>query len=310
MSFNPFSHCRKQYGVSIWQCPGFLFFVMGIVNIASIFATYFVAQKYTEPETVILIVMGVSAFIFVISQIITGTFAKLAETNKMKTEFLSVVSHQLLTPLSSEKWLLNMLIGQKIGPVNPEQKEYLELLKSNSDKAIKLINDLLNISRIEEERMMFDKKPFNISEAIKEVFSEQTPTAHAAKISLQLTDETDGKIMAIGDEEKVKIVIENFIGNAIKYTKENGQIVVILRKEDDNIKLSVADNGVGIPENEKSLIFQKFFRSGNAKRYQTMGSGIGLYISKYMIEKLGGKIGFESEEEKGSVFWFTLPIKS
>lgn len=307
MSFNPFSHCRKQYGISIWQCPGFLFFVMGIVNIASIFATYFVAQKYTEPETVILIVMGVSAFIFVISQIITGTFAKLAETNKMKTEFLSVVSHQLLTPLSSEKWLLNMLIGQKIGPVNPEQKEYLELLKSNSDKAIKLINDLLNISRIEEERMMFDRKPFNISEAIKEVFSEQTPTAHAAKISLQLTDETDGKIMAIGDKVKIKIVIENFISNAIKYTKENGQIVVILRKEGDNIKLSVADNGVGIPTTEKSLIFQKFFRSSNAKRYQTMGSGIGLYISKYMIEKLGGKIGFESEEEKGSVFWFTLP---
>lgn len=307
MNLNPFSHCKKQYGVSIWQCPSFLFFVMGIVNIASIFAAYFVAQKYTEPETVILIVMGVSAFIFVISQIITGTFAKLAETNKMKTEFLSVVSHQLLTPLSSEKWLLNMLIGQKIGPVNPEQKEYLELLKSNSDKAIKLINDLLNISRIEEERMMFDKKPFNISEAIKEVFSEQTPTAHAAKISLQLTDETDGKIMAIGDKVKIKIVIENFISNAIKYTKENGQIMVILRKENGSIKLSVADNGVGIPTTEKSLIFQKFFRSSNAKRYQTMGSGIGLYISKYMIEKLGGEIGFESEEEKGSIFWFTLP---
>lgn len=310
MSLNPFSHCKKQYSVSIWQCPSFLFFVMGIVNITSIFAAYFVAQKYTEPETVILIVMGVSAFIFIISQIITGTFAKLAETNKMKTEFLSVVSHQLLTPLSSEKWLLNMLIGQKIGPVNQEQKEYLELLKSNSDKAIKLINDLLNISRIEEERMMFDKKPFNISEAIKEVFSEQTPTAHAAKISLQLTDETDGKIMAIGDKVKIKIVIENFINNAIKYTKENGQIMVILRKENGGIKLSVADNGVGIPTTEKSLIFQKFFRSSNAKRYQTMGSGIGLYISKYMIEKLGGKIGFESEEEKGSIFWFTLPIKS
>lgn len=307
MSFNPFSRYCKQYGVSIWQCPSFLFFVMGIVNIASIFAVYFVAQKYTEPETVILIVMGVSAFIFVISQIITGTFAKLAETNKMKTEFLSVVSHQLLTPLSSEKWLLNMLIGQKIGPVNPEQKEYLELLKSNSDKAIKLINDLLNISRIEEERMMFDKKPFNISEAVKEVFSEQTPAAHAARISLQLTDETDGKIMAIGDKVKIKIVIENFISNAIKYTKENGQIMVILKKEDNNVKLSVADSGVGIPASEKSLIFQKFFRSSNAKRYQTMGSGIGLYISKYMIEKLGGKMGFESEEEKGSVFWFILP---
>lgn len=308
MNLNPFSHCHKQYGVGLWQCPSFLFFVMGLVNIASIFAVYFVAQKYTEPETVILIVMGVSAFIFVISQIITGTFAKLAETNKMKTEFLGVVSHQLLTPLSSEKWLLNILLGQKIGPINSEQKEYLELLKSNSDKAIKLINDLLNISRIEEKRMMFDKKPFDIFKAIKEVINEQTPSAQTAKISLQFTDETDDSIAVASDEEKIKIVIENFISNAIKYTKENGQIMVILRKDGRDIKLSVVDNGVGIPANERPLIFQKFFRSSNAKRYQTLGSGIGLYISKYIIEMLGGKIGFKSEEGRGSTFWFTLPI--
>lgn len=310
MNLNPFSHCKQQYNVGLWQCPSFIFFILGIINIASTLTTFFVTQKYTEePELAALIVIAVSILILIISYFIVGTFAKLAETNKMKTEFLSVVSHQLLTPLTSEKWLINLLAGQKLGALNAEQNEYLNLLKTSNTKAVKLVNDLLSISRIEEKRMMFDKKPIDIAQATKEVVDDEMESARAAKTSLQFVNEIKPPIQILGDDVKIKIVIQNFISNAIKYTKTNGQIMVILRKENDRIKLSVIDNGVGIPKEERSFIFQKFFRSSNVMRFQTIGSGIGLYISKYIIEMLGGEIGFESEEGKGSNFWFTLPTR-
>lgn len=307
MQLNPFNQC-KQYNIPIWQCPSFLFLLMGIVNITSIFTVFFVAQKYTEePELVALIVIAVSVAILIISHLIVSTFAQLAETNRIKTEFLNIVSHQILTPLTSEKWLANLLLGQKIGPLNSEQKNYLELLKASNIKSIKLVNNLLDVSRIESNRMVFEKKPFDLKQLTKEVLSEESYNFTTSKISSEFMDQTNGKSLAFGDTVKTKLVIQNFISNAIKYTKENGQIVVILKEDGNFLKLSVIDNGVGIPAEEKPYIFQKFFRSSNAMRFQTLGSGLGLYLSKYIIDMLGGKIGFESEENKGSNFWFKLP---
>lgn len=308
MNLNPFANC-KQYDVPLWQCPSFLFFVLGIVNILSIFAVFFGAQKYTdEPEIAALIVIFVSLLILIISYIIVGTVSKLAETNKMKSEFINIVSHQILTPLTSEKWLVNLLLGQKIGALNNEQKEYLELLKSSNNKSIQLVNNLLNVSRMESARMVFERKPINIKQLTQEVISEEKSSIEVSKISLQLADETKENQEVLGDAIKIKLVIQNFITNAVKYTKENGQIMVILRKDGNSIKVSVIDNGVGIPKEERPYIFQKFFRSSNVLRFQTLGSGLGLYISKYIIDMLGGEIGFESEENKGSNFWFKLPI--
>ena len=307
MQLNPFNQC-KQYNIPIWQCPSFLFLLMGIVNITSIFTVFFVAQKYTEePELVALIVIAVSVAILIISHLIVSTFAQLAETNRIKTEFLNIVSHQILTPLTSEKWLANLLLGQKIGPLNAEQKNYLELLKASNIKSIKLVNNLLDVSRIESDRMVFEKKPFDLKQLTKEVLSEESYNFTTSKISSEFMDQTNGKSLVFGDAVKTKLVIQNLISNALKYTKENGQIVVILKEDGNFLKLSVIDNGVGIPAEEKPYIFQKFFRSSNVMRFQTLGSGLGLYLSKYIIDMLGGKIGFESEENKGSNFWFKLP---
>lgn len=307
MRLSPFYECR-QYNMPLLQCPSFLFVLLGIVNVFSIITVFIVAQKYTEePELVALIVIGVSVAILIISHIIVGTFAKLAETNRIKTEFLNIVSHQILTPLTSEKWLVNLLLSQKIGPLNDEQKDYLELLKSSNIKSIKLVNNLMDVSRIESSRMVFEKKPFDLKQVLQEVLGDEKHSFESLKISLEIMDQAKNH-QAVGDATKVKIVIQNFISNSLKYTKENGQIVVILKEDDGLLKLSVIDNGVGIPKEEKPFIFQKFFRSSNVLRFQTIGSGIGLYVSKYIIDMLGGKIGFESEENKGSNFWFKLPI--
>ena len=111
------------------------------------------------------------------------------------------------------------------------------------------------------------------------------------------------------DSSQIKLVIENLIDNAMRYTKEGGKVGILLERKGKGVIFRIKDDGVGIPARDQKSIFQKFFRSGNALRHRTQGSGLGLYIAKSMVEKSGGKIGFKSEENKGSTFWFNLPIK-
>jgi len=171
-----------------------------------------------------------------------------------------------------------------------------------------LVQDLLIVSRIETKTLPFKRGEFSLSELILELISEFMPLATASNIKIGFNPQKNLP-KAWADSFQVRLVIENLLDNAVRYIKDKGVVDMNLEQRGKMLYFEIKDNGVGIPKGDQKYIFQKFFRSENIMKYQTQGSGLGLYIAKSIIEKLGGKIGFESREGTGSTFWFTLPIK-
>lgn len=299
--------CRP-YGIGMWQCPKFLFVIMGAVTIISMISTYFITLKYAEPEFVVASVFVTAAVIFTLGFIIVQSFEKVAMASRMKTEFVSIVSHQLRTPLSSTRWELDTMLSGRLGKINTEQLEHISDLRENNERMIKLINNLLNVSRIEEGEIKLNKEYVNLGNFVSSIVKEVSSYAEANNVKIK-TDIQDKDLGARMDKQYMGIVVSNFLDNAIRYIKDSGDVVVRVKKKGGMARVSVKDNGVGIPEEEKKNIFQKFFRAKNILRHRTEGSGIGLYLSKAFIELHKGKVGFKSREDEGSTFWFELPLK-
>ena len=304
---NIFGQCRK-YNLSLWQCPSFLFLVMGIVIISSSLIAYVLGNRYIEnPETVSLIVLLLTTVLFIVDFSITRSFERLAEASRMKSEFINIVSHQLRSPLSNLKWTIDLLLSGRLGKIEEKQTEYFKILKDNSARMSELVSDLLTVSRIETATLMFKKQKFSLGNMVKELIREFEPFTRAANVELAFNQEP---VLAevFADPNQIRQAIGNLLDNAIRYTRERGKVEIALLKRNKNLYLEIKDSGVGIPKDDQKYIFQKFFRSENVLKYQTQGSGLGLYIAKSIIEKSDGKIGFLSHEGVGSTFWFTLPI--
>ena len=304
---NIIGQCRK-YGLSLWQCPQLLFLIMGIIIIGSTLVSYVVGNRYVDdPYMVVLIVLLITAILFMIAVIITRSFERLAEANRMKSEFVSVVSHQLRSPLSNLKWVTDLLLSGRLSSVSEKQLEYFKILKENSDRMAELVSDLLIVSKIEQQKLPLRKEKISIKDLVERTIKETAIFAKASNVRIEFNSEkTFPQISA--DPNQLKLVIDNLLDNAIRYSQSKGKIQINLKNKNNNVYLEIKDNGVGIPKKDQKYIFQKFFRSENVMKYQTEGSGLGLYIAKSIIEKSGGKIGFKSQEGVGSTFWFTLPI--
>jgi signal transduction histidine kinase len=303
-------HQSQENKIPIWQYPQFLFLIMGIITIAIISATYAIGIKYIDdPEVVILIILVLSVILLIITFIITQSFEKLVEANRLKSEFVSIVSHQLRSPLSNLRWALELLMSGRLGKIEEPQLDYFRILKDNSSRMSELARDLLIVSRIEQGRMPLNVQHISLNELIKNLIADSLPFAQASNIEIAF--ESDGNIPDIlADPSQVKLVIENLLDNAIRYIKEKGRVEIRLKKKEDFLIFQIKDNGVGIPQADQKYIFQKFFRSSNVLKYRTQGTGLGLFITKAIAEKMGGQIRFKSEENKGTTLWFTLPIST
>jgi two-component system sensor histidine kinase VicK len=174
---------------------------------------------------------------------------------------------------------------------------------------ISLINDLLDVTRIDEGRYLFKPVLTDIDPLIQSVINSYKEEFEKKRIKLQIKKEDKKLPKVLVDIEKVALAFQNLIDNALKYTQAGGTITVSLKKEEKEIKVSVKDTGVGIPNDQRIRVFNKFFRGANVMRMETEGSGLGLFIAKNIIEAHGGRIWFKSEEGKGTTFCFTLPAK-
>lgn len=238
------------------------------------------------------------------------TEQKLIDT--MRTEIVSVTSHQLRTPLSVIKGNLEMVLGGDVGKITKEQAEILKEALSGNERMIKLVNDLMDVSKITEGRLDLELKPDDlenlISETIKEIslFAKNNNTEVIYEKPLKPLP----KIKL--DRQRMKQVIQNLIDDAIKYSHRDhrGKVKVKLKKTSDNlVELTIADNGIGIPKEEQGKIFERFFRASNISKLDPGGgTGLGLFIAKSIIGQHRGKIRFESEEGKGTTFFISLPI--
>lgn len=228
---------------------------------------------------------------------------------RLKTEFVSISAHQLRTPLSAIKWTLRMLLEGDMGKINKEQKKFLNQTYRSNERMIELVNSLLNVTRIEEGRFLYKPVLIDIGEIAKSVFSSYRVEAKKRQIDLQFKKPAEPLPKILVDREKVKLVFQNLVDNAVRYSLPGKKVEVSLRKYKGMVQFKIKDQGVGIPKHQQKRLFTKFFRASNVMRLETAGTGLGLFIAKNVVEAHGGKIGFKSEENKGSTFWVSLPIR-
>jgi PAS domain S-box-containing protein len=227
--------------------------------------------------------------------------------DKMKSEFISIAAHQLRTPLSAIKWSIKLILDEDEGKINEGQKALLTKGYASNERVINLVNDMLNVSRIEEGRFGYSFTPEDFTDALKIVLSTLENEIKERKIQV-VVKKPDKLPLVLMDKQKIILVLQNLLENAVKYTPEEGKVEVIIDQGKKHLHVYVKDNGVGVPKEDKKKIFSKFFRASNVIRMQTEGSGLGLFICKNVIETHSGHIKFTSEEGKGTEFSFTLPI--
>lgn len=232
-----------------------------------------------------------------------------SEVDRMKTEFVSLASHQLNTPLTGIKWFLELLIKGKAGKLSKQQEEFAQQAASSNDRMIKLVADLLNISHIESgSKFVIEKKLINIITLIKTVIIENLILAKKTNrnLTITLSNNTPKKLMVNIDSLKIIQVLNNLINNAVKYADNNSEIKIDLVNKKNEVVFSVKNKGVGIPLKQQRRIFEKFFRGANIITKEAVGNGLGLYIAKSIIETHGGKMWFESVPNKETTFYFSL----
>ncbi len=228
------------------------------------------------------------------------------EAERAKSEFVSTVSHELRTPMTSIKGYADLLLMGAVGSLTGEQERFLTIIKSNTDRLTLLVNDLLDISRIESGRLILTPRVVRVEDLIAQVIT--TMGARAAERELELCSELSSVLPEIFvDPDRVIQILTNLVGNACRYTPSGGEIVVSASAHAGEIQVSVRDTGIGISEEDQQRLFSRFFRSDDPTVQEAPGTGLGLSITKSLVEMHGGQIWVESELGHGSAFTFSLP---
>lgn len=229
------------------------------------------------------------------------------EIEDQQKEFIYTATHELRTPLTAIKGYLSMITNGDAGKITPLQRKFFDRAYSSTERLVSLVEDLLQVARLEENRIQFKKTRFYCSKLLDDVLSDFEQKAKDKKIEIKLVKkQNDQKILA--DYERTKQAIANIVDNAIKYTSHGNVTITFERENSGYAKINISDTGVGIPKKELGLVFDKFHRVANSESVRAGGTGLGLYIVKNLIEKQGGTITLESKINKGTIFHVNLPL--
>lgn len=233
---------------------------------------------------------------------------QLKELDKLKDEFVYVASHELRTPMTAIKNYLWLALNKHKETLTDQLKQDLERAYISTERLIHLVQDMLTVSRIEGKRLIFDFKETHMGKLAQQVVDELASTAKEKQLALTVVPVSDDYIVNI-DQTRIIEVLYNLIGNSLKFTPPGGTITVSIRRNNNMVETSVSDTGCGIPKEDISRLFQKFGRLGHSYKrlHGETGTGLGLFISKQIVEAHGGKIWADSKENEGSTFAFSLP---
>jgi PAS domain S-box-containing protein len=227
--------------------------------------------------------------------------------DQMKAEFVSTVSHELRTPLTSISGALGLVCGGALGPVTDQAKSMLDIAYKNSQRLTHLINDLLDMEKIAAGKMRFELEVLEIMPLVEQAIESTREYAQPYQVSLMLQERADGVRVRV-DASRLQQVLSNFLSNAVKFSPQGAQVEVQVRQGQGGVRVEVVDHGAGIPAEFRSRIFQKFSQADSSDTRQKGGSGLGLAISKELMERMHGKVGFESQQGQGASFFFELPV--
>jgi len=231
---------------------------------------------------------------------------KISEANKLKSQFLANITHELRTPLTSIIGFSEVVLNE--AKLNEEQADYLETILRNGEILLKLINDILELSRLDAGKSKLYLTEFNLQDAINKTLKIVSPLSKDKNIWISLNVKDVENVVA--DEDKIIEVLLNLLTNAIKFNVEEGKIAVRVFKIDDHVRVEIEDTGIGIKKEELDIIFDEFRQIDSSETKAYSGTGLGLSISKHYVELHGGLIWAESEPGKGSIFIFEIPIEA
>jgi signal transduction histidine kinase len=230
------------------------------------------------------------------------------QANQEKTKFISVVSHELRIPMTSIRGYTDLLRQQTVGPVNEQQRSFLETIRGNVDRMAALVSDLSDISRIESGRLKLELGGIDLGQQVEQVLTCLQPQLQDKGHELQV-DMPDGLPRVIADGNRVTQVLNNLVTNACKYTAPGGRITITGSPSGNVVRVAVKDSGIGISPDDQQRLFEQFFRSEETSVRQEQGWGLGLSVARRLVELMRGEMGFESTYGQGSTFWFTLPAE-
>jgi signal transduction histidine kinase len=232
---------------------------------------------------------------------------RLREADRMKDEFVAMISHDLRTPLTSIIGFLELTLDEEAGPLTGEQRSYLEIVARNSDRLLQLVDDLLFAARLQSGELDLLQRELDMSAIVRDAVQAARPQAEARRIELAFEEEPTPPVL--GDRGYLLRLLDNLISNALKFTPENGRIEVSVAPAGDTVHLVIRDTGIGIPTDEVERLFERFFRASTAVDQQIKGTGLGLYIARAIVDAHEGTILVESEVGVGTTFHIDLPAE-